>query len=68
MPAAGLSDQARTRRLQRKPGHCPSCDSEAIEAGPLIELDRKVIIRDLSCEDCSDEWQETYTLTGSMGW
>ena len=50
------------RAVERNPNACPYCDSSAIDCGPLLESVDNKIVRDVSCEDCDREWQETFDL------
>lgn len=42
---------------------CPYCNSYNIE-GQEINIDSGSAWQDVSCNECGQEWQDTYTLTG----
>ena len=42
---------------------CPFCGSHDI-TGDEVNIDAGTAWQDVFCNDCSEEWQDTYTLTG----
>lgn len=42
---------------------CPFCGSHNIE-GQEVNIDAGTAWQDVHCNDCPEEWQDTYTLTG----
>jgi hypothetical protein len=42
---------------------CPFCKSHDIE-GQEVNIDAGTAWQDVSCNQCGEEWQDTYTLTG----
>lgn len=42
---------------------CPFCGSHDI-TGDDVNIDAGSAWQDVFCNDCSSEWQDTYTLTG----
>lgn len=54
------------RAIERNPNTCPHCGSLAIECGQLIEYICQEITREVSCEDCGEEWQEKFGLVSAL--
>jgi len=42
---------------------CPYCNSQDI-TGEDIHIEAGAAWQEVSCNDCGQEWQDTYTLTG----
>jgi formate dehydrogenase maturation protein FdhE len=53
------------RAIKRSPNKCPSCDSAAIESGPIIEFEQE-LGRHLGCNACDFSWYETFTLSDAI--
>ena len=49
--------------IQEGGTRCPFCGSHDI-AGQEINIDAGAAWQDVCCNECGNEWQDTYTLTG----
>lgn len=43
--------------------HCPFCDSEDIEGGP-VEVDAGCATQEIDCHTCGKSWNDQYKLVG----
>ena len=43
--------------------YCPFCKSDQIVGGN-IDIDGNAAFQPVTCSDCGEEWQDSYTLTG----
>jgi len=49
-------------RYLNDPSFCPKCDSSNIEGGHM-EADGKEAWQEVTCNECSFDWHDVYTLT-----
>lgn len=54
------------RAIKCSPNQCPSCDSAAIESGPIIEPETGTLARHIGCNACDFSWFETFTLSDAI--
>ena len=45
------------------PNTCPFCKSENLDADPIDVYETNTASRNVSCEDCGEEWVEEFTMT-----
>ena len=56
--------QIERRYLKSGGDFCPFCGSSNLVGGDVDFLDGGVIVRDVCCENCDNEWTDLYKLTG----
>ena len=61
-----MTDRAREEMYISRCGvHCPVCDSDDIEGGP-VEIDAGYASQEVMCNNCGADWVDGYTLTGYL--
>ncbi len=56
-------DELGREYLKQDGNLCPFCGSNDLNCG-RIEVDSNYAWQDVRCENCEEDWKDTYTLTG----